>query len=53
VGGILGVANDHVRVPASALNWNTADKCFQLNMEKASIEALADKKAPGYSSTES
>lgn len=53
VGGVLGVANDHVRVPASALNWNTADKCFQLNVEKASIEALAEKKASGYTGTES
>lgn len=53
VGGVMGVGDDHVRVPASALNWNTTDKCFQLNVEKASIEALAEKKAPGYSSTES
>lgn len=48
VGGVMGVGDKHVRVPASALQWKADDECFQLNASKESIVALTEDTATAY-----
>lgn len=51
VGGLLGIGDNLVSVPASALNYDAQNQHFTLNVRKADFVALAQERAPTYAST--
>lgn len=50
VGGLWGVGDDLVSVPASQLTYNVTEKRFELPANKADIVALAEQKSSDYAS---
>ncbi len=49
VGGLWGIGDDYVSVPASQLSYNSAEKRFELSASKADVVALAEQKSSaGY-----
>jgi osmotically-inducible protein OsmY len=44
VGGLLGIGDDFVSVPASQLSYNATEKRFELSATKADVVALAEQK---------
>ena len=48
VGGMFGIGDDLVSVPAAALSYDTDERHFTLNVRKADFVALAEQKLPTY-----